>query len=244
MREIYLSKIVADGLMTQERIAELSQSCFERLDAAYQGIESYRPNRIAWKHEPEIAEPAATPLHAAMDDTGVAADRLKEIARALSRQPDWFHRQSQSHTPARRAIAIRRDRREHRLGDRRSAGLRVACGRGSGCPFRRPRSPRGAFSQRHFLLVDQNDGSVFNPFAALVANQGRCDIIGSPLSEYSVLGFEYGYSMDCPRSLVVWEAQFGDFANIAQAVIDQFVVSGEDKWAQKFGGHNHASARP
>ena len=93
-------------------------------------------------------------------------------------------------------------------------------------------SPRGAFSQRHFLLFDQNSGASFNPFGALRANQARCDIIGSPLSEYSVLGFEYGYSMDAAKSLVVWEAQFGDFANVAQVIIDQFVVSGEDKWAQ------------
>jgi 2-oxoglutarate dehydrogenase E1 component len=232
VRDIFLSKIVADGLMTEDRIAELSQSCIERLDTAYQGIESYRPNRISWKSEPETVAPAATPLHAAVDDTGLAADRLKEIARALSRQPDGFS----VNPKVARQLAERLQSVEtgENIAWATGEALAFASLAAEGVDFRfgGQDSPRGAFSQRHFLLIDQNDGSVFNPFGALGAKQGRCDIIGSPLSEYSVLGFEYGYSMDSPKSLVVWEAQFGDFANIAQAVIDQFVVSGEDKWAQ------------
>ena len=232
VRDIFLSKAIADGLMTEERIGELSRACFQHLDAAYQGIESYRPNRIAWKIGPEIAAAAATPLHAAMDDTGVAADRLKEIVRALSRHPDGFA----VNPKVTRQLAERLESVETGENIAWATGEALAFASlavdGVNVRFGGQDSPRGAFSQRHFLLVDQNDGSIFNPFAALAPKQGRCDIIGSPLSEYSVLGFEYGYSMDSPQSLVVWEAQFGDFANIAQAVIDQFVVSGEDKWAQ------------
>lgn len=232
VREIFLSRILADGLMTQDRIEELSRACFERLDTAYRGIESYRPNRISWVAEPETAAPAATLLHPAMDDTGVTADRLKEIARALTRQPDGFA----IHSKVARQLAERLESVETGKDITWATGEALAFAslatEGLNIRFGGQDSPRGAFSQRHFLLVDQNDGTVFNPFATLGSKQGRCDIIGSPLSEYSVLGFEYGYSMDAPRSLVVWEAQFGDFTNIAQAVIDQFIVSGEDKWAQ------------
>ena len=94
-------------------------------------------------------------------------------------------------------------------------------------------TPRGAFSQRHFVLIDQETGETIQPFSLLQPKQGRCEVIGSPLSEYSVLGFEYGYALEATGSLVVWEAQFGDFANVAQVVIDQFVASAEDKWLDR-----------
>jgi 2-oxoglutarate dehydrogenase E1 component len=96
-------------------------------------------------------------------------------------------------------------------------------------------TPRGAFSHRHFILVDQETGIAAEPFNLLGPEQAPCAVIGSPLSEYSVLGFEYGLSLDSPRRLVVWEAQFGDFANVAQVIIDQFIASGEDKWLDRSG---------
>ena len=116
-------------------------------------------------------------------------------------------------------------------------------------------TPRGAFSQRHFILIDQETGIAINPFNRLQSPQGRCEIIGSPLSEYSVLGFEYGYSIDAKNTFVVWEAQFGDFANVAQVIIDQFIASAEDKWLEASNitlmlphglegqGPDHSSAR-
>lgn len=232
VRETYLAEIIAAGLITKERVEELSRACFERLDAAYHAIDGYRPNRISWKTEPDPAPPSATPLHAAMDDTGVTAEKLKAIGRALSRQRDGFEVNSK----VTRQIGERLESIETGNNIAWATGEALAFAslamEGVGVRFSGQDSPRGAFSQRHFLLVDQNDGTVFNPFATLTPGQARCDIIGSPLSEYSVLGFEYGYSMDAPKTLVVWEAQFGDFANVAQPVIDQFVTSGEDKWAQ------------
>lgn len=96
-------------------------------------------------------------------------------------------------------------------------------------------TPRGAFSQRHFVLIDQTTGQPCEPLNKVQAKQARCDIIGSPLAEYAVLGFEYGYSLDTPDGLTVWEAQFGDFANVAQVVIDQFIASADDKWLEPSG---------
>lgn len=89
---------------------------------------------------------------------------------------------------------------------------------------------RGTFSQRHSVLHDEKDNRKFMPLANLSPNQAKIEIVNSPLSEAAVLGFEYGYSLDCPEGLIAWEAQFGDFSNVAQCVIDQFIASAEDKW--------------
>jgi 2-oxoglutarate dehydrogenase E1 component len=114
---------------------------------------------------------------------------------------------------------------------------------------------RGTFSQRHAVVRDTEDNKKYMPLGHLGPNQARIEIINSPLSEAAVLGFEYGYSLDCPEGLILWEAQFGDFANGAQVVIDQFIASGEVKWGRANGlvmmlphgyegqGPEHSSAR-
>ena len=91
---------------------------------------------------------------------------------------------------------------------------------------------RGTFSQRHAVLHDSESGEKYVPLRQLAPDQARLDIINSPLCEAGVLGFEYGYSLDCPNGLVLWEAQFGDFWNVAQVIVDQFITSAEDKWGR------------
>ena len=114
---------------------------------------------------------------------------------------------------------------------------------------------RGTFSHRHAVLHDFNDGHHYTPLQHLAPDQMSVEFFNSPLSETGVLGFEYGYSLDCPEGLVLWEAQFGDFVNAAQVIVDQFIVSGEKKWGQLSGlvlllphglegmGPEHSSAR-
>lgn len=116
-------------------------------------------------------------------------------------------------------------------------------------------SGRGTFSQRHAILYDYKDGHAYVPLRHLSPQQAPVDIINSPLSENGVLGFDYGYSLDCPDGLICWEAQFGDFVNAAQVFIDQFIASAEDKWNRLSGivlllphgfegqGPEHSSAR-
>src|SRR6476469_3473294 len=116
-------------------------------------------------------------------------------------------------------------------------------------------SRRGTFNQRHSVLLDIENENEYVPLEHVASDQARCDIYNSTLSEAGVLGFEYGYSRDFPEALVLWEAQFGDFVNVAQAVIDQFICAGEDKWNLLSGvvlllphgyegqGPEHSSAR-
>src|SRR4029078_6122283 len=96
-------------------------------------------------------------------------------------------------------------------------------------------SERGTFSHRHAVLHDDQDGRVYTPLQHLGSSQAPVDIRNSPLSEAGVLGFEYGFSLDYPEAFIAWEAQFGDFINAAQVIVDQFIVSSEDKWGQLSG---------
>src|SRR6059036_146646 len=116
-------------------------------------------------------------------------------------------------------------------------------------------SRRGTFNQRHSVLLDIENEQEYVPLEHIASGQARCEVYNSTLSEAGVMGFEYGYSRDYPEALVLWEAQFGDFANVAQAVIDQFISAGEDKWGLLSGvvlllphgyegqGPEHSSAR-
>ena len=116
-------------------------------------------------------------------------------------------------------------------------------------------SRRGTFGQRHAVLIDTETEAEYVPLCHVHRNQARCEVYNSTLSEAAVLGFEYGYSRDYPETLVLWEAQFGDFANGAQIIIDQFICAGEDKWGRLSGvvlllphgyegqGPEHSSAR-
>src|SRR5262249_8401632 len=152
------------------------------------------------------------------------------IARRITAAPQGFH----LHPKVKQGLAARL---EMGKGERAvDWGMAEALALGSllwdGVPvrFTGQDSRRGTFNQRHAVLVDTMDGREYAPLAHLRPGQGRFEIYDTPLSEAAPLGFEYGYSRDYPEALVCWEAQFGDFANGGQVIIDQFLVAGEDKW--------------
>jgi len=188
-------------------------------------------------------------------DTGLPAGKLHQITDGLVKYPPDFH----IHPKVQKLLE---QRREMGYGKRPlDFGMAEALAFGSlalqGTPIRLSGqdSRRGTFNQRHSVLIDIEDEKEYVPLCHLAPGQARVDIYNSQLAEAAVLGFEYGYSRDFPEALVMWEAQFGDFANGAQIIIDQFVTAGEDKWDLLTGlvlllphghegqGPEHSSAR-
>jgi len=188
-------------------------------------------------------------------ETGLSETALAELAEPLTSYPDDFH----IHPKVKRLLEQRAEmvRGKRAVDYGMAEALAFASLVKSGIPVRLSGedSRRGTFNQRHSVLIDTENEHEYVPLANIAANQARCQIYDSPLSEAGVLGFEYGYSRDYPEALVLWEAQFGDFANVAQAMIDQFISAGEDKWALLSGlvlllphgyegqGPEHSSAR-
>ncbi|HUG93715.1 MAG TPA: 2-oxoglutarate dehydrogenase E1 component [Planctomycetaceae bacterium] len=188
-------------------------------------------------------------------DTGVPVERLSELLERLTVLPEDFH-------PHRKIEWGLARRREMAAGEQPldwSAGEALAFAtlatEGVRVRMSGQDSERGTFSQRHAVLHDVEDGHTYMPLEHLAGNQAPVEIYNSPLSETGVLGFEYGYSLDTPDGLVLWEAQFGDFVNAAQVIVDQFIASAEDKWNRLSGivlllphgyegqGPEHSSAR-
>jgi len=188
-------------------------------------------------------------------DTGVAAEELTRLGRKLCEYPADFHIHP-------KVAALLKQRQEMAEGRRpidygMAEALAFASLVTSGVPVRMSGqdSRRGTFNHRHSFLVDTQDESQYSPLQHLASGQARIEIFNSELSEAAVLGFEYGFSRDYPEALVLWEAQFGDFANGAQIVIDQFISAGEEKWGLLSGivlllphgyegqGPEHSSAR-
>jgi 2-oxoglutarate dehydrogenase E1 component len=187
--------------------------------------------------------------------TGIAREELAELTERLTTCPEGFH----IHPKVKKLLEQRAEMGAGKkpLDYGMAEALAFASLLKQGIPVRLSGQDtrRATFNQRHSVLIDTEDESEYIPLCNVAAGQAACQIYNSPLSEAGVMGFEYGYSRDYPEALVLWEAQFGDFANVAQAVIDQFVSAGEDKWGLLSGlvlllphgyegqGPEHSSAR-
>src|SRR5579859_3321641 len=187
--------------------------------------------------------------------TGIAQEELLELTERLTTYPEGFH----IHPKVKKLLEQRREMGTSKkpIDYGMAEALAFASLVKQGIPVRLSGqdSRRATFNQRHSVLLDIQDETEYVPLRHIAPGQAACDIYNSTLSEAGVMGFEYGYSRDYPEALVLWEAQFGDFANVAQAVIDQFVCAGEDKWNLLSGlvlllphgyegqGPEHSSAR-
>jgi len=241
--EIYGERLVAEGVMTEAEIEQAKSDWVAYLDGELAASESYTPNKADW------LEGRWAGL--ADGETGVALDKLREIGGKLVEVPEGFH----VHATIQRFIGNRRKMIETGQGIDWAAAESLALGslldEGHGVRFSGQDSERGTFSQRHSAFFDQETGEKYAPLERF----GRYEMINSMLSEEAVLGFEYGYSVAEPDTLTLWEAQFGDFANGAQVVFDQFLAAGERKWLRMSGlvallphgydgqGPEHSSAR-
>ena len=188
-------------------------------------------------------------------ETGLAPEELSELATRLTTYPDGFH----IHPKVKKLLEQRAEmgagQRPVDYGMAEALAFASLVKAGTHVRFSGQDSRRGTFNQRHSVLIDTENENEFVPLENIAPGQARCEIYNSTLSEAGVLGFEYGYSRDFPESLVLWEAQFGDFVNVAQAIIDQFISAGEAKWNLLSGlvmllphgyegqGPEHSSAR-
>ncbi len=253
-RQLYAEKLAAEGEVSAEAAEALVAGFNARLERDFEAAKSYRVNKADWLEGAWSGFDVARG-EARRGETAVELDALRRIGLKLCAWPEGFR------INRKLARLLEQKRKLIETGEGIDWATAEALAFGSlvveGTPVRLSGqdSGRGTFSQRHAVWVDQESEEKYVPLANLAADQADFRVIDSPLAEASVLGFEYGYSLADPRSLVLWEAQFGDFANGAQVIIDQFLSSGESKWLRMSGlvlllphgyegqGPEHSSAR-
>jgi 2-oxoglutarate dehydrogenase E1 component len=253
-RQLYAERLVGEGVIGEGEGEALVREFTVYLDSQFEAAKSYRPNKADW------LEGAWSGLKVASGDarrgeTAVAIEELTQVGHALTTVPEGFN----LNRKIARQLEAKRKAIESGEGIDWATGEALAfgslCAEGTVVRFTGQDSGRGTFSQRHAVLVDQETEERYVPINHVRDGQAPFEIIDSPLSEAAVLGFEYGYSLADPHALVLWEAQFGDFANGAQVIIDQFISPGEAKWLRMSGlvlllphgyegqGPEHSSAR-
>jgi len=253
-RDIYARRLAEEGIVSAADAARMAGDFQAYLDSQFQAAKGYRPNKADW------LEGAWSGLKVASGDdrrgqTSVALTALRQVGEAITRVPADFH----LNPKIARQLEGKRAALESGIGIDWATAEALAFGtllaEGTFVRLSGQDSGRGTFSQRHAVLVDQENETKYIPLQHVRDGQPPFEVLDSPLSEAAVLGFEYGYSLAEPRALIVWEAQFGDFANGAQVIIDQFISSGEAKWLRMSGltlllphgyegqGPDHSSAR-
>jgi 2-oxoglutarate dehydrogenase E1 component len=256
VRQNYLDRLLELGKMSQEEADEIQRVRTEKLESEFEASKNvpYDPDTqtLAGAWTPYVGGPE--PIGQVVDTT-LDAESMRFILDSLTRLPDGFaaHKKLKRPMQLRRSMATGKVPLDWASAEAAAYGSLLLDGR----PIRLTGQDveRGTFSQRHAVLHDENNGELYTPLNHLRDGQTKIEIVNSPLSEAGVLGFEYGYSLDRPEGLVAWEAQFGDFWNVAQVIVDQFIASAEDKWNRLSGlvmllphgfegqGPEHCSAR-
>ncbi len=254
---LYGERLVEEGLLSAEQVAAMESAFVDRLEADFEAAKAFLPNKAEWfgGRWTGLAQPADPVTARRGAVTGVPVKRLRELAAQLHAVPEGFriHRTLERVLKARQASIDSGEGLDWATAESLAfASLLTESPEAYGVRLSGQDSGRGTFSQRHAVWVDQKTGAKHVPLAQL---GGFFEVFDSPLSEFGVLGFEYGFAMADPKTLVIWEAQFGDFANGAQVMIDQFIAAGESKWLRANGlvmflphgyegqGPEHSSAR-
>ena len=249
----FAERLTGLGIVTSGDCARHASEYRTHLQDSFEAASDWRPNRSAFPNgrwAPFKPEPGG----ASEPETGVKRDRLDMFLAKLSQPPEGIR----LNPKVAKLLGKRQDAARRGVPWSLAEALAFASLVTEGVAVRLvgQDAVRGTFSNRHFGLVDAVSGKRVSTLAEIEIGQAPFTVLNSPLSEYAVLGFEYGYSLERPDALLIWEAQFGDFANGAQIMIDQFVTSGEEKWLQPSGlvmlvphglegqGPEHSSARP
>ena len=252
---LYTDRLVKDGLIPEGEIEDMKAAFQAHLNEEFEAGKTYKPNKADWLDGRWSHLDAQKEGNYQRGETAIKPETMAEIGKGLTTTPDGFP----LHKTIGRFLDARTKMFETGQGFDWATGEALAFGSllTEGYPVRLAGqdSTRGTFSQRHSGLVNQDDEERYYPLNHIRDGQARYEVIDSALSEYAVCGFEYGYSLAEPNALTLWEAQFGDFANGAQIMFDQFISSGESKWLRMSGlvcllphgyegqGPEHSSAR-
>ncbi len=251
---MYAERLVAEGTLSDADVEKQFKDFRDLFDKEFEAAKSYKPNKADWLggfwsgyERPKGEFPEA--------QTGVDKKTLLEIGSAITSVPANF----QANKKIIRQLEAKKEAIESGKGIDWATAEALAFGssliQGSSIRFTGQDVRRGTFSQRHAVLIDQENEETYTMLNHIKDGQKQLEIYDSNLSEYAILGYEYGYSLSEPNALVLWEAQFGDFSNGAQVIIDQFISSGEIKWLRMSGlvmllphgyegqGPEHSSAR-
>lgn len=255
VREGYLEHLLKLGEVTRAEADQIAERRQEALEQNLQEARSEPGTQLIFERSRKWRDFFGGPEPVEEVVTGAERSKLAALLELQTRLPEDFH----PHPKIVRWLEARRKmaRGEHALDWAAAESLAFALLATEGVRVRLSGedSGRGTFSHRHAVLHDYENGRLYTPLQHLSPDQAPVDIWNSPLSEAGVLGFDYGYSLDCPNGLILWEAQFGDFVNAAQVIIDQFIVSAEKKWDHLSGlvmllphglegqGPEHSSAR-
>jgi 2-oxoglutarate dehydrogenase E1 component len=252
--EVYGRRLMAEGVIDQAQIDETIESFVKMLDEEFEAAKGFRVNKADWFEGDwsGFAAPREAVSERRAAISGITRDRMDRLAQVLTVPPADLT----IHKTLARILDAKKQMFETGNGFDWATAEALAFGSllQDGFPVRLSGqdSGRGTFSQRHAAWIDQKNGRKYIPLSTI---DRRFQVLDSPLSEFGVLGFEYGYASAAPSTLVLWEAQFGDFANGAQVMIDQFIAAGEAKWLRVNGlvmllphgyegqGPEHSSAR-
>jgi 2-oxoglutarate dehydrogenase E1 component len=257
--KIYSDRLVAEGVLAQKDVEEKFTQYRAFFESEYEAAKTFKPNKADWLEgqwagfeKPDLKKLGGEHPNG---DTGVEQEKLKAIGFALAKHPENIKVNSKilRQLDAKKAMMEKGSGIDWAMGEALAYGSLLA--EDNGVRLSGQDSGRGTFSHRHSVLVDQETEERYIPLNHLGMPQKCYEVIDSSLSEFAILGFEYGYSLGQPNYLTLWEAQFGDFANGAQVIVDQFVSSAESKWLRMSGlvmllphgyegqGPEHSSAR-
>ncbi|MDI9349091.1 MAG: 2-oxoglutarate dehydrogenase E1 component [Candidatus Symbiobacter sp.] len=255
-RELYGQKLLAEGLATADALQQKITDRLAFYESEFVAAQGFKENKADWLEGAWVGLGTANTSEDRNGKTSITEDMLRQVGLKLCEVPPDFNLNSK----IKRQLEAKRASIDSGTGIDWATAEAIAFGSLllEGNPVRMSGQDvsRGTFSHRHAVLIDQTNETRYTPLQHIAASQAAFEIVDSPLAEASVLGFEYGYSLADPHALVIWEGQFGDFANGAQVIIDQFIASGESKWLRMSGlvmllphgsegqGPEHSSARP
>ncbi len=254
-REIYGEKLESQGVIEKGESKRIVDEFTAELDTEFAASSNYKMNKADWLDGQWSGLEMAGESEKRKGSTNVSEELLLEVGHAISKNPSNFD----INPKIKRQMDLRRAMMDNRTGIDWGMAEALAYGtllcEATSVRLSGEDCERGTFSHRHSVLVDQQNERRWVPLNNIRMGQAHFEVIDSPLSEFGLLGFEYGYATAEPHALVIWEAQFGDFANGAQVIIDQFISSGESKWLRMCGlvmllphgyegqGPEHSSAR-